>query len=65
MAVVRVVLQQVGVGLGVRQVVNGDDINGIAVLFGDGAESDAPDASETVNSNFDWHESTPLLFIAA
>ena len=55
-AVVAVVLQQVGVGLGVGEIVEGDDFDlavGVALL--DGAEGDAADAAEAVDADANCH----------
>ena len=56
-AVVAVVLEQVGVGLGVRQVVKRNDLNfavGEALL--DGAVGDASDAAKAVDANSHCHD---------
>ena len=57
-AVVAVVLQQVGVGLGVGEVVQGDHFDfavGVALL--DRAVSDAPDAAKAVDADSYCHDS--------
>ena len=59
-AVHGVVLQHVGQVVGLQQVVDGDHFDTGEVL-GDGAESHAADAAETVDTNFNCHVSLSLM----
>ena len=54
-----VVLQQVGQGLGVRQVVDGDDLDIAAMRGRDRAVEVAPDTAETVDADTNSHDGAP------
>jgi hypothetical protein len=60
-AVVGIELQQVGVGLGVREIVEGDHLNVTvqAVLLVDGAIREATDAAEAVDADANGHGESP------
>ena len=57
----RIVAQQVRVGFHRRQIVDGDDLDIVAVGLDDGAQDIAADAAKAVDGNADGHISLPGL----
>src|ERR1700733_10289408 len=52
-----IILEQISEVIGRHDVANRDDVHVLAeqALLRDGAEHEATDTTESVNSNFDWH----------
>ena len=60
-----VIAQQVGIGFHRSEVVDGDNLDVLAVGFGDGAQDIAADAAESVNGNAYCHKSRSRLVQSA
>ena len=54
-AVGAVVLQQVGICGGIRQIVNGNNFDVVSMTLKDGSKRETTDSSKAVNSDAHWH----------